>query len=690
MNRVLSIIILLLWSSIIRSQPVTEQEALEAVTSFLNTRDFHGTKLRDGRLNGRPHLSFSSSQLYAFDTGDRFILAGADRRLPSILGYSDHGTFNEAYTKSDCFRKMVRSMIQEKNPNFHIYKPSNVASSVSPLCQNSWHQHKPFNSLCPQKDGISCVTGCVAASMSEVMYYYRYPAHGTESFEYNDSSGCGQIVSSDFSSHWYDWDHMLPDYGYEGSKKFTDVESSAVGQLLYDCGVSVEMCYDQSSSSASVIRQPIALTQYFGYDEGMQMYYRNFFTQVEWDSLLFNELNEGRPILVGGWRQGNAHSYVCDGYDDYGFFHLRFGNPEELGNGYYYFTWSTPDIAPWSDANSIESGFNLLQSVLVGVRPKSPSLPTTQRYIYGFSHIDVLGGDTLRLNPGKGFDVGVYALCNCGWNLHDGIVGLALKPADSDLRTPKNSTTLLYRYERVFELEELTDSTYDDTLHISIPSSTKEGSYKLVPVYEENGEYVEARTMVGTPNYLTCKISANETVITSPSELRSRLEITHVDFPSVLYKNESPQFSYTIENKGEEYSGRLFICLYDERVPALNYNICIHGMSIEKGDEQTHRFVRRSVDKIPLGGTYHLRIMHDIDLLTDSMVVIWDDSLTDITIYEDASGIGTITEDVVSGKCHYFDLSGRMISSPALLRENSIYIEVDAQGRAKKQLKQNK
>ena len=107
MNRVLSIVILLLWSSIIRSQPVTEQEALEAVTSFLNTRDFHGTKLRDGRLNGRPHLSFSSSQLYAFDTGDRFILAGADRRLPSILGYSDHGTFNEAYTKSDCFRKMV-------------------------------------------------------------------------------------------------------------------------------------------------------------------------------------------------------------------------------------------------------------------------------------------------------------------------------------------------------------------------------------------------------------------------------------------------------------------------------------------------------------------------------------------------------------------------------------------------------
>ena len=113
-------------------------------------------------------------------------------------------------------------------------------------------------------------------------------------------------------------------------------------------------------------------------------------------------------------------------------------------------------------------------------------------------------------------------------------------------------------------------------------------------------------------------------------------------------------------------------------------------MSIEKGDEQTHRFERRSVDKIPLGGTYHLRIMHDIDLLTDSMVVIWDDSLTDITIYEDASGIGTITKGAVSGECHYFDLSGRLISSPALLHENTIYIEVDAQGRAKKRLKRGK
>ncbi|MBR7046307.1 MAG: C10 family peptidase, partial [Lachnospiraceae bacterium] len=47
----------------------------------------------------------------------------------------------------------------------------------------------------------------------------------------------------------------------------------------------------------------------------------NFFNQCEWDSIMFHELNEGRPMLIGGWSPTRAHSYLCDGYDSHGYFH---------------------------------------------------------------------------------------------------------------------------------------------------------------------------------------------------------------------------------------------------------------------------------------------------------------------------------------------------------------------------------
>lgn len=680
-------LILLMVSMASNGQSLSEREARKNVEKFLTSQSESSfTKSRGPVLSLDPVLAYSSPRLYAYDVDGRFVLASGDKRMPSILGYSDACSFDQAM-KSDRFRSLIQHITADYNPNFRIYKPSNVAESVEPLCKDTWHQQAPFKNMTPEIDGTHCVVGCVATSMSEVMYYYKHPSRGTGSFSYNDSTGCGQILSCDFSSHEYDWSHMLDDYGYNGSVSYTDQEANAVAQLASDCGISVQMKYSSGSSGAKVILQPMALANYFGYDEGMQFYFRNFFTQCEWDSIMFNELNEGRPMLVGGWNPVRAHSYLCDGYDKNGYFHLRFGNPEEDANGYYYFTWTTPLQPEWYDINQAERGFNLLQSLLVGIKPKTDDVPSPQHYIYGFSRIDPLSVSGQPLSPGSPFDIGVYTLGNIGWTEHYGRVGIALKKPGDGRTTPVESTSLLYVYDHHFPLEEIEDTTFSDTLRLQLPQSVEEGTYKLVPVYEENGSFVEARTMVGTPNYLSLEVSANGMQVYSPEEAHSALRVLSVDFPQNLYRMDMPTYSYTLTNDGAEFSGRVFLGLYHEGNPDLVYMCGQVGVSIGRGEVQTYKFQRTRFNTVPAGDGFHLRMYADIDLFTDSMVVIYDNP--DFTIKSINGYIPTGIESpaITSGNSRYYDLRGVRHTSPLSFPKNSIYIEIDDQGKAVKRIR---
>lgn len=672
----------------IYGQSLSESDARENVIQFLSSHPaVSSTKSRKSRSASTLELSYSSPRLYAYDVGGQFILASGDRRMPPILGYSDSGSFSKAY-ESECFRSLIQHISADYNPNFRIYKPSNVAEYVEPLCNDTWHQQSPYKNMTPVIDSTHCVVGCVATSMSELMYYYKHPYRGVGSYSYNDSTGCGQILSSDFSSHVYDWVHMLSDYGYNGSVEYTDEEANAVALLASDCGISVGMKYTSSSSGAKVIRQPMALTSYFGYDEGMQMYFRNFFNQCEWDSIMFNELNEGRPMLVGGWNPVRAHSYLCDGYDSNGFFHLRFGNPEENANGYYYFTWSTPLQPEWYDINQAERGFNLLQSLLVGIKPKTSQSPSPQHYIYCFSHIDPISDPDLRSNSSDSFSIGVYYLGNVGWNEHYGRVGIALKNIGDGKSTPISSTRLLYTYDHHFPLEEVEDTTFSDTLHLLLPPSVSDGTYKIVPVYEENGDFIEARTMVGTPNFLTLEVSGNSLQLYSPESSHSSLRVLSVDFPQDLYRMDMPTYSYTLTNDGAEFSGRVYLGLYQEDQPDVVYMCGQVGVSIDTGEVQTYKFQRTRFNTVPAGEGYHLRMYADMDLFTDSMVVIYDNP--DFTIKSINGYIPTdisAPSSVMSSTPRYYDLRGIRVSSPMSLPKNSIYIEMDDDGKALKRIR---
>ena len=590
-----------------------------------------------------------------------FVLTVENGNRSRLIGYSNECTFEQAQ-QNPTFRLMLEQMERKaariETAYGPVYKPADVKDEVPPLCTDLWHQYAPpYWDFCPIIDGDTCCTGCVATALAQAMRYHRWPGVGTGSHTYNDSTGCKQVLTADFASHHYDWSHMLDDYQ---PGNYSKREGEAVALLMSDCGIAVNMRYGVETSGARSIYQASALATYFDYDPGLQMRFRNFYPQVEWDSLLFTELSEGRPLIVSGWNPGQAHSFICDGYDREGLFHISFGNGGGYGNGYYYFNFLTPDMPEWKQyKDHAEGGFNLLQSITTGVRPRIPGQESPQQYEFGFSHLELFEEDSSSPT------IVVHNLGNLGWNKHEGRVAIALKPEVTGHSPYREGTEVecLYTYDREFLLEEVDDTTYTDTIRLEIPASIADGTYRIVPVFEDgNGEWKEARTMVGTPNFLRYIVNNGGASITEPTDALFDLKVTSIDsFPNIFLHWTRPHYSITLRNDGNEYSGRLFVALYTDAAPDQNVIIARVGVFLAEGQEAAYPF-ETTVFRTPPVGTYHLRLLADIDLFTDSLVTIYDDPNRDIQVYKNLpDGIESLT--VNNENLTYYDLTGRRISA---------------------------
>lgn len=622
------------------------------------------------------HLIRASKHVRAKTMKNGFVLTLDKDGETRLLGYSNECTFEQAQ-QNPTFRAMLEQMERKatrmETSYGPVYKPADAKEEVPPLCTDLWHQYAPpYWDLCPIIEGDTCCTGCVATALAQAMRYHRWPMVGTGSHTYNDSTGCKQVLTADFSSHHYDWDYMLDEYQPDN---YTKREGEAVALLMSDCGIAVDMRYGIETSGARSIQQAKALATYFDYDPGLQMRFRNFYPQVEWDSLLFTELSEGRPLIVSGWNPGQAHSFICDGYDREGLFHISFGNRAGYGNGYYYFNFLTPDMPEWkSYKEHAEGGFNLLQSITTGVRPRQRGEESPQHFVFGFSHLELLEQND------RSADIVVHNLGNLGWNKHEGRVAVALKPEASD-REP----TLLYTYERDFLLEEIDDTTYTDTLHLQVPRGMADGTYHIVPLFEDgDGQWKEARTMVGIPNFLRCKIDDDHAAIAQPADAFFNLKVTAIDdFPDVFQHWTRPQYSITLRNEGSEYSGRLFVALYTDEAPEQNVIIARVGVSLTEGQEAEYPF-ETTVFRTPTPGIYHLRLLADIDLFTDSLVTIYDNPSRDIQVYKKLPvSIAETTSEAHSGNTQIFTLDGLRIT-PAEARQRRLPVIIKKEGKSKK------
>ena len=365
------------------AEELTKEQALELARQFVTGqqgRRAAGSTVADaGQVSG----------LYVFNVGTDggFVVVSNDDRTTPILGYGDSGSIDP-----DNLPANLRAWLQSYADQIAWVKANgtNVAhranrtnradkAAVAPLITTQWNQGAPYNNLCPTIDGTKTVTGCVATTMAQIMYYHKYPTaactavpgYTTTTLDKNKANYNLNVSALDATT--FDWAKMITTYT-TGS---TGDAADAVAKLMLYCGTALQMTYGLSAnggSSAYSEAIPFALKTYFGYDGGMQNCYRKNYSYSAWVDLIYAELAASRPVALGGQSTGGGHSFICDGYDNNDhngasgdYFHINWGWG---GSDDGYFLLSV--LQPWEQGiggSSTLDGFNYSQGAVIGIQP---------------------------------------------------------------------------------------------------------------------------------------------------------------------------------------------------------------------------------------------------------------------------------------------------------------------------------
>lgn len=321
------------------AQEVSVDDAENRAIDFLSNQSQSAKRAKGKTQSLSLSLAYTSHSegktcFYVFNVGEDegFVIAGGDEAAREILGYCDHGSFDYE-TAPDNFKwwlgEYTKQIAHAEIPadgaattsTPRRAKEAKQRDSIGPLIKTKWEQGYPFNSEIPvySSDGRPYVTGCVATAMAQVMKYWEHPkqGQGSHSFTWEENT-----FSADFGSTTYDWDNMLWNYG----NGYTETQARAVGTLMSHAGVAVDMQYGTSQSGAYNEDVGNALVSYFKYDPSLRYESRFFYSDEDWEDLVYNEIASDRPVIYKGEYYVTAHEFICDGYDGkMGMFTINWG-----------------------------------------------------------------------------------------------------------------------------------------------------------------------------------------------------------------------------------------------------------------------------------------------------------------------------------------------------------------------------
>lgn len=476
------------------------------------------------------HLS-TVGDLYIFSSGTGYMILPSDDRVPALLGYSESDEFSldgnpglnywlEFYNQELAHLKASNATATEENFITHKQR-----EEIRPLLNTEWNQEWPYNIFCPKVDGHETVTGCVATAMAQVMKYHNYPTHGKGSHFYYWEPGKEEL-SFDYENTPFEWDKMTDRY----DDKSTESAKKAVAELMFGCGISVNMHYEPGGSGAATTLMGEALIDIFDYSPSLWMPNRTFYGYDEWEEMVYNDLAEGLPVLYSGAGTDGGHQFVCDGYSIGGYFHFNWGWGG-LSNGYFLLTALDPDDL---GVGGGAGGFNTSQIATLGVRPaKDGDKPTYIMY-----NTENFATDVKEVKAGEDFRAsGLY------YNY-----SLATLPEGSHLGMKFEDENKVVKYVDGPSVAgiHLYDGRRD--VQISFPELT-DGTYTITPALFIEGHWSVVRMPVGHSAKITAVVRNNFATI--KDEEQASIIIRDIDLPSVIYREHEFPMPFTAENESD-------------------------------------------------------------------------------------------------------------------------------------------
>ena len=534
-------------STVGNSKQLSETDAKSVADNFFVAKSINGKnniavtpmKLAYKSLNSATGIE---GAYYVFNRGLRngyVVVAGDDLVTTPVLGYSENGSFhidsipdNMRYWLDEYQRQI--EYLQEKGIQATPAQPKKWSTSVAPLLgETNWGQDDPYNLLCPTlSNGKHAAAGCVATAMAQIMYYWQWPKVGVGSHSYNWTyNNVSTTLSADFSKSEYQWDLMTPKY----DKTSNENSRLAVAKLLSDIGISVNMNYN-TSSGANTNSVLDAFLNYFNYDKHVHSLGRISFRSEDWEQKIKTELDEGRPVYYSGQSNYGGHAFVCDGYNQDGYFHFNWG-----WNGYADGYFLTTALDPTQErTDRVNEGYNIYQGITIGIQPP-----------------------TQNSSPNGYFNMNNWSL-----NTKECSVGSTIKISLSDFWSVYSDT---YNFDfalNLFQGEELVTSQLfvsnrsaaprrlfgSYNVNFLFPITLADGEYRLYPQYklhsEPDSKYQNMSVDIATPSYIKVVISGGK--VKAEFVEMYNISCTSINTETKMIQDRDFRVNVTLQNNGEE------------------------------------------------------------------------------------------------------------------------------------------
>ncbi|MDE7456600.1 MAG: C10 family peptidase [Prevotella sp.] len=194
------------------------------------------------------------------------------------------------------------------------------AQEVSVLVDAKFNQGMPYNMACP--DGS--VTGCGPTAIAEILNRYKMPEHG-----YGMASLVLGLdtIQVDMETIPFNWSNIIDEYK---DGEYTEAQAKAVADMMYACGVAMNVKYGLATSVTNYARMLYGLQHNLRMSVKSRYLHRKNFSTSEWIEILNEQLRNGQPVFYRGtWFFADSrsdHMFVVDGLDADGNYHVNFGH----------------------------------------------------------------------------------------------------------------------------------------------------------------------------------------------------------------------------------------------------------------------------------------------------------------------------------------------------------------------------
>ena len=552
------------------AEPVSRSEALQKARQFMPGKQFNANQAssRSKRVmaDKEPFYIFNAEE------GGFVVISGDDRTVP-VIGYSEKGQLlqddmpDNLRNWLDGYAEQLQAIENgEATPalprSAKVTRGVSAKPAIAPLIQTQWDQSEPYSLMVPtytytnnnnEEVTVRCVTGCVATALAQVMNYYQWPASCPALEGYTTSTL--ELNVEALPATTFDWSLMKNSYVYSE----TGAAANEVAKLMRYIGQAIHMNYNiaENGGSGAYIDQDVMINT-FGYSRNMHTVSRDEYTTAEWEGMIYQELDAGRPVLYeGSSNTGSGHQFICDGYDGNGLFHMNWGWGGSY-DSYFVLSLANPHGTGIGGGTG-KSGYIFGQTALIGFQPGSvnePEIPVITSNVDGFSDATYSRSsgdeDFVSISTGSCKIYASYSYVptntyniEAAWALwqNDQVLGIVSNISNKTI----NNTQLSAGWSSI---------RYSPS-PVSFGAGLPDGDYRLVQVWRPQGSEGDW-TVMSSMNSLRVNIAGNDLTIRKPTTSNVTCTVNTVDTGGKLVKGEPTSITVNLTNTSDASQETLY------------------------------------------------------------------------------------------------------------------------------------